>query len=85
MIFKNITSAGYWVTELNKKNPQRKVDTVHDLINLYEAGEFVSPKEDIETLSWDTEKFNDDDVLKLVQGGINSTNGKKKVVVLKWD
>lgn len=84
LIFKNITCAGYWVTELNKKDPQSKVDTVHDLIQLYESGNFISPKEDIETLEWDTEKFNDDDILELVQNGISSTNGKKKVVVLKW-
>lgn len=85
LIFKNITSKGYWVTELNKKNPKSKVDTIKELINLYEMGSFVSPKEDIETLEWDTEKLKDDDVLELIKGGITSKNGKKKMVVLKWN
>ena len=85
LIFKNITSKGYWVTELNKHAPQAKVDTVARLLELHAQGSFVAPTDDIETLEWDTQRFADQDVLDLVRGGIDSTNGKKKVVVLKWD
>lgn len=84
LIFNNITSGGYWVTERNKHNPQEKVDTVAELVEMHARGAFVAPTDDIETLEWDTQSFADSDILSLIQGGITSKNGKKKVVVMKW-
>ena len=84
LIFKNITFQGYWVTALTNKNPQSKVDNIHELVRLYQEGKFSSPKEDIELLEWDTASFQDSDVLNMVKNGINSKNSRKKLVVLNW-
>lgn len=40
-IFKNITSAGFWVTQLLKGNPELKRETMDRVIAWYEAGELV--------------------------------------------
>ncbi|CCK72524.1 enoyl-[acyl-carrier-protein] reductase KNAG_0K01630 [Huiozyma naganishii CBS 8797] len=83
-IFKGLTSAGYWVTELNKKSPETKIKTVQEFIELYKSDKIVSPKNEIETVEWDVEKDSDDDVLGMVKNAINK-KGKKQMVVLKWD
>lgn len=37
-LFKNLTTASYWLTANTKRDPQRKVDTVNKLIELYQDG-----------------------------------------------
>lgn len=82
-IFKGLTSAGYWVTELNKTNPEIKRKTVRDFIKLYEDGKIISPKDEMETVTWDITNMTDDNFLQLVKDSITQ-KGKKKIVVLKW-
>ncbi|CAL9736762.1 enoyl-[acyl-carrier-protein] reductase, mitochondrial [Monosporozyma servazzii] len=82
-IFKGLTSAGYWVTELNKTNPEIKRKTVRDFIKLYEDGKIISPKDEMETVTWDITSMTDDNFLQLVKDSITQ-KGKKKIVVLKW-
>lgn len=83
-IFKGLTSSGYWVTELNKEHPEVKVKTVEDFIKLYQEDKIVSPREEIESLYWDTKNCSDVQVLDMVKAAING-KGKKKLIVLKWD
>lgn len=83
-IFKGLTSAGYWVTELNKTNPEMKRETVKEFIKLYEDGKIISPKDEMETVTWDTANMTDDKFLQLVKDSITQ-KGKKKIVVLKWE
>lgn len=40
-IFKNVTSAGFWVTELLKGNPSLKRETVDRVVEWYENGELA--------------------------------------------
>jgi trans-2-enoyl-CoA reductase len=37
-LFKNLTTAAYWLTKNTKENPQSKVDTVNSILELYEQG-----------------------------------------------
>ncbi|CAL9728439.1 enoyl-[acyl-carrier-protein] reductase, mitochondrial [Monosporozyma unispora] len=83
-IFKGLTSSGYWVTELNKKDPSLKRKTIKDFIKLYDDGKIASPKNEIETVTWDTVNMTDDKILQLVSDSI-MLNGRKKMVVLNWD
>lgn len=83
-IFKGLSSLGYWVTEINKKNPEIKVKTVKEFTKLYNEDKIISPKDDIEILEWDVNKFTDDEFLNLIKYGINNKN-KKNVIVVKWD
>ncbi|CAI4055234.1 enoyl-[acyl-carrier-protein] reductase SKDI_02G1310 [Saccharomyces kudriavzevii IFO 1802] len=82
-IFKGLTSKGYWVTEKNKANPQTKIDTVNGFIKMYNHGQIISPKDEIETLTWNTNSTTDEELLELVKRGITA-KGKKKLVVLEW-
>lgn len=82
-IFKGLTSAGYWVTELNKTNPEMKRDTVRKFIKLYEQNKIVSPKEEMEVLTLDMTTASDEEFLQTVKDGIKK-KGKKQLVVLKW-
>ena len=82
-IFKGLTSAGFWVTELSKKNPEMKRESVRQFIKLYESGNIISPKDEIETVTWDTTTMSDDEVLQAVKESIIK-KGKKQMVILKW-
>lgn len=83
-IFKGLTSLGYWVTELNKKNPEIKIDTVKNFIKLYNDKKIISPKDDLNILKWDVKNFTDAELLELIKYGINNKNNKN-VVVLDWE
>ncbi|CCH62225.1 hypothetical protein TBLA_0G02880 [Henningerozyma blattae CBS 6284] len=83
-IFKGLTSKGFWITDNVKRNPESKIEAVHEFVKLYTNGDIISPKDEIIPLTWDVKKFTDEQVLDLVKDGINST-GKKKLVVLNWD
>ncbi|OBA24371.1 NAD(P)-binding protein [Metschnikowia bicuspidata var. bicuspidata NRRL YB-4993] len=73
-IFKNITSAGFWVTELLKSNPQLKRDTMNQIVLWYEEGK-LSDAKSVEL------KFDGGDLAKLYQEAVaNSKNGKQLVV-----
>lgn len=82
-IFNGITSSGFWITENNKKDPQNKIDTVHEFVKLYEEGKIVSPKDELEILNWKPKTTSDTDLLNMIKDAINAP-GKKKVVVLDW-
>ena len=82
-IFKGLTSAGFWVTALNKKHPEKKRESVRQFIKLYESGNIISPKDEIETVTWDTTTMSDDEVLQAVRDSIIK-KGKKQMVILKW-
>lgn len=82
-IFKGLTSAGFWVTALNKKNPEMKRESVKEFIKLFENGYIRSPKDEIETVTWDTNTMSDDEILQIVRDSIVK-KGKKQMVVLKW-
>lgn len=43
-IFKNVTSAGFWVTELLKSNPDLKRKTMDQIVQWYEEGKLVDAK-----------------------------------------
>ncbi|KAM9937593.1 hypothetical protein OXX80_002870 [Metschnikowia pulcherrima] len=73
-IFKNITSAGFWVTELLKSNPQLKRETMDQIVEWYEEGKLVDAKS-VES------KFDGSDLAKVYQDAIaNSKDGKQLVV-----
>lgn len=82
-IFKGLTSAGYWVTELNKKKPDIKRETIKEFIELYKDGKIISPKDEIESIVWDTKSMEDKEVLQLVRSAITKKGGKQ-MVILKW-
>ncbi|KAI8390562.1 uncharacterized protein GWK60_B04191 [Nakaseomyces glabratus] len=82
-IFKGLTSKGYWVTENNKRDPTDKVNTIKGFIDLYKQGKIISPEEEIETMEWDANNGDDQQLLELVKRGITE-KGKKKMVLLKW-
>lgn len=72
-IFKNITSAGFWVTELLKSDPQLKRETVDRIVEWYTSGELLdAPLKENEV--------GDKDVAQVVIDGIaNSKSGKQLV------
>lgn len=41
-IFKNVTSSGFWVTQLLKNNPQLKRETVDQIVEWYQEGKLVA-------------------------------------------
>ncbi|CCF58832.1 hypothetical protein KAFR_0F02350 [Kazachstania africana CBS 2517] len=82
-IFKGITSAGFWVTENNKKDPDEKRANVAEFIKLYETNKIISSENELEIVNWNVNEDSDEEFLNLVKKGITSS-GKKKLVVLKW-
>ncbi|GEQ70807.1 hypothetical protein JCM33374_g4486 [Metschnikowia sp. JCM 33374] len=73
-IFKNITSAGFWVTQLLKSNPQLKRETMDQIVEWYEEGKLIDAKS-VES------KFNGDDLAKVYQEAIASSKNGKQLVV----
>ena len=72
-IFKNITSAGFWVTELLKSDPNLKRETVDRIVDWYTNGELLDAPSH-ETV-WGNE-----DLAKVVISGVeNSKSGKQLV------
>ncbi|QEU58159.1 Etr1 [Kluyveromyces lactis] len=82
-IFKGLKSHGFWVTENSKRDPENKIKTVNEVIELYRDGKIISPKEDIRALEWDVNSASDEEVLQLITDGIK-TKGTKNMVILKW-
>ena len=75
-IFKNFTSAGFWVTELLKKNQKLKLKTLGQIIEWYENGQLKdSPSTHVE--------FDGDDLAKLYQKGIVDSKGGKQLITYK--
>lgn len=75
-IFKNFTSAGFWVTELLKKNQELKLKTLGQIIEWYENGQLKdSPSTHVE--------FDGDDLAKLYQKGIVDSKGGKQLITYK--
>ena len=50
---------------------------------MYNDGHIISPRDEIETLIWNTNTTTDEQLLELVKKGITE-KGKKKMVVLEW-
>lgn len=72
-IFKNVTSAGFWVTELLKGNPELKRETVDRIVEWYESGELVSVPNHETT-------FKDGDLAQFVIDAVaNSSQGKQLI------
>lgn len=75
-IFKNITSAGFWVTALLKGNPELKKKTLDQIVSWYENEELLDAPS-VET-AFDAAK---DDLAELYKSGIeNSKKGKQLIV-----
>ncbi|EMG45311.1 Enoyl-[acyl-carrier-protein] reductase [NADPH, B-specific] 1, mitochondrial, partial [Candida maltosa Xu316] len=73
-IFKNFTSAGFWVTELLKNNKDLKLKTLNQIVNWYEDGDLVDAK------SIETEYDGNKPLHELYQDGVvNSKNGKQLI------
>ncbi|RCK54579.1 Enoyl-[acyl-carrier-protein] reductase [NADPH, B-specific] 2, mitochondrial [Candida viswanathii] len=73
-IFKNFTSAGFWVTELLKNNKELKTLTLNQIIAWYEEGKLTDAKS-IETLYDGTKPLHE-----LYQDGVaNSKDGKQLI------
>lgn len=74
-IFKNITSAGFWVTELLKNNHQLKKETIDQIVSWYEDKQLIdAPANHL--------PFGDDqdaDLAKTFIAGIENKNGKQLV------
>lgn len=73
-IFKNITSAGFWVTALLKSNPQLKRDTMDQIVEWYEEGKLTDAKS-VEL------KFDGSDLAKVYQDAIANSKAGKQLVV----
>lgn len=73
-IFKNITSAGFWVTELLKNDRALKQKTLNQIVEWYEQGKLIdAPSNHI--------KFSEgDDLAKLYIDGVADKLGKQMVV-----
>lgn len=80
-IFKGLTSKGFWVTENCRREPQKKVDAVNALVELYKGGKLTSPKDETITNYVDP-SASDQELLEVIKNGINSPG--KQVVVFKW-
>lgn len=73
-IFKNITSSGFWVTQLLKGNPSLKRETMDKIVQWYEDGALVDAKS-VETT------FDGQDLAEVYRKAIaDSSNGKQLVV-----
>lgn len=73
-IFKNVTSAGFWVTELLKSNPQLKRETMDQIVAWYEEGRLTDAKS-VETT------FDGADLAETYKAAVaNSKDGKQLVV-----
>ena len=73
-IFKNVTSAGFWVTALLKENPNLKQNSIDQFVEWYEDGKLVDAP------SVDT-KFTGGDLAQVYKDAIaNSKDGKQLVV-----
>lgn len=72
-IFKNITSAGFWVTELLKSDPNLKRETVDRIVDWYTNGELLdAPSHE--------NVWGNEDLAKVVISGVeNSKSGKQLV------
>lgn len=72
-IFKNVTSAGFWVTELLKSDPQLKRETVDKIVDWYTSGELLdAPSQENAIEGKDLAQV-------FVEGVENSKNGKQLV------
>lgn len=74
-IFKNITSAGFWVTALTKKNPELRKETLARIIELYEDGKLLDAPS-IQT-KFDPKDSLSDYYLKAIK---DSKNGKQLII-----
>ncbi|KAI5968420.1 ETR1 [Candida theae] len=75
-IFKNFTSAGFWVTELLKNNQELKSKTLKQIIEWYENGELKdAPSTHVE--------FDGNDLAKLYQQGITDSKKGKQLITYK--
>ncbi|EAZ62863.2 mitochondrial 2-enoyl thioester reductase [Scheffersomyces stipitis CBS 6054] len=73
-LFKNITTAAYWLTANTKKNPQSKVDTVQTLLEYYKQGKIVdTPLNKIQF------KENENIQKVFVNAIVNSKDGKQVI------
>lgn len=73
-IFKNITSAGFWVTELLKNDRELKQKTLNQIVEWYEQGKLIdAPSNHIKFSSGD-------DLAKLYIDGVGNKLGKQMVV-----
>ncbi|KAI5953115.1 hypothetical protein KGF54_002486 [Candida jiufengensis] len=70
-IFKNFTSAGFWVTELLKKNQELKQKTLNQIIEWYEKGELKDAPSNLVVV--------DDELSKVYVKGIEDKSGKQVV------
>ncbi|KAI5959080.1 ETR1 [Candida pseudojiufengensis] len=72
-IFKNFTSAGFWVTELLKNNKELKTKTLNQIIDWYEKGELKDAP------SKDLEYDGNEELSKVYIEGIADKSGKQLV------
>ena len=73
-IFKNFTSAGFWVTELLKHNRELKLKTLNQIIEWYESGELKDAK------STETRFDGSKELHELYRDGVaNSKSGKQLI------
>ncbi|KAK6464434.1 mitochondrial trans-2-enoyl-CoA reductase 2 [Scheffersomyces coipomensis] len=75
-IFKNITSAGFWVTQLLKQNPELKVETLNQIVEWYEDEKLI----DAPSLQTKFDPNGDKPLHELYQEAvINSKQGKQLI------
>lgn len=73
-IFKNVTSAGFWVTALLKEDPELKQRTMDQIVEWYEDGKLIDAPS-VET------QFTGEDLAQFYKNAIaNSKDGKQLIV-----
>lgn len=79
LIFKNLTSKGFWITGNVKRNPETRLETINAVIKMMENGELAESKFNETEVSADS--VSDDEFLKtFIDAIVNSKNGKQLVV-----
>jgi trans-2-enoyl-CoA reductase len=79
-IFKNLKCIGYWVTENTKNDPESKIETINEIIKLYQTNklEELSVIENI----WKVDELSDEQIVELISSAIeNSSKGKQFIRV----
>lgn len=74
-IFKNVTSAGFWVTALLKNDPELKKKTLDRIVEWYENGELIDAPSNHVSYS------EGNDLAKLFIDGVANKSGKQMIVM----
>lgn len=78
-IFKNLKCIGYWVTANTKDDPESKIETIDEIVKLYQNNELEELKVVETTLNFDK---SDEEIIEIISNGIkNGSQGKQFIKI----